>query len=342
MTNEVLSQAEVESLLTGGDAAATHSRSRDKVTRFDPRHTQRVVDDPLRALRTLHERFGRSFATALSELLRSKVEVALVGVDRLTYGQFVLSLDHPNCVSVLKAEPLEGNALASGGRKPPGDVKGPKAEPLEGNAVLEINLSILYPMIDRLLGGRGDTSSIARRPLTDIEQRLARRIAGVFLAELRRTWENVLPLDVFPLDMEVIRVESDPRRVEIASPTAIVVVIGFELTIAGAGGRMNLCIPSSSVEGISDKLSRHGRADDAETIDGKGALEFVVRLAHSSISSGELTGLEVGDIITTETSVHRELIVEVEGIGAFHVRPGAFEGRKAVRIADTLRGLHTG
>jgi len=315
MTNEVLSQAEVESLLKGADAGTKFVRSRAKITRYDPRHIQRDVDDPLRAIRNLHERFGSHFAAALSALLRSKVEVALVGVDRLTYSQFVSSLDNPNCLNVLNAEPLASEL------------------------VLEINPSILYPIIDRLLGGGGETCTMARRPLTEIEQRLARRITGVFLAELRRTWENVLPLD-----LELIGVESNPRLVEIAPPGAIVVVFGFELTIGDTRGMMNLCIPLSSIERLGDKLSPNGRAEhdrrqatpaSAGSIGGErhGApLELVVRLAHSRISSGELADLEVGDIITTETNVHSALVVEVEGIAHLRVRPGAFEGRKAVRI----------
>ncbi|HVC92510.1 MAG TPA: FliM/FliN family flagellar motor switch protein [Pirellulales bacterium] len=354
--HQVLNQAEVESLLSG--AGATRLRSREKVSRYDPRHTMRVVEDPLRAVRTLHERFGRHFAAALSAFLRSKVEVALVGVDRSTFGQFMLGLDNPSCVCLLKAEPLEsdamasegrvlaseGRALASGGRKPPGDVNLPKTEPLESKTVLEINPSILYPLIDRLLGGRGETCSMARRPLTEIELRLARRIAGVFLAELRRTWDDVLPLE-----LEVIRIESDPQLVDVAQPGTIVIVIGFALTIGGARGMINLCVPWSSVERIGETFPRNEGVDhesrpampaSAESTDGEGQsapVELVVRLCHSRISSGELIGIEVGDIITTETSAHDALIVEVEGIDPFRVRPGVFEGRKAVRIEETPR-----
>ena len=83
----------------------------------------------MRALQTLHEGFGRNFGAALSALLRSIVEVKLTSVDQLTYSEFVFSLENPTCFNLLKAEPLEGNLI------------------------LDINPSILYPIIDRLLGG---------------------------------------------------------------------------------------------------------------------------------------------------------------------------------------------
>ena len=79
--------------------------------------------------RSLHEGFGRNFGAALSALLRTIVEVKLTSVDQLTYSEFVFSLENPTCFNLLKAEPLEGNLI------------------------LDINPSILYPIIDRLLGG---------------------------------------------------------------------------------------------------------------------------------------------------------------------------------------------
>ena len=97
--------------------------------------------EQMRALQTLHEGFGRNFGAALSALLRSIVEVKLTSVDQLTYSEFVFSLENPTCFNLLRAAPLEGNLI------------------------LDINPSILYPIIDRLLGGgresapRGQASS---------------------------------------------------------------------------------------------------------------------------------------------------------------------------------------
>ena len=72
----------------------------------------------------------------------------LTSVDQLTYSEFVFSLENPTCFNLLKAEPLEGNLI------------------------LDINPSILYPIIDRLLGGGKEAGPLARRPLTEIELRL--------------------------------------------------------------------------------------------------------------------------------------------------------------------------
>src|SRR5262245_48559217 len=205
---DVLSPAEVESLLSamesGGAAARTApeptsrraapgqsapNKSREKVTAYDFKRPERVGKEQMRALQTLHEGFGRNFAVGLSALLRCMVEVKLTGADQLTYSEFIFSLENPTCFNVLRAEPLEGNLI------------------------LDINPAILYPIIDRLLGGGREAGPLARRPLTEIELRLVGRITDLFLAELRHAWENVLDLN-----LEVVRVESNPQLVQIVPP----------------------------------------------------------------------------------------------------------------------------
>jgi flagellar motor switch protein FliM len=335
MGTEVLSQAEVENLLnamaTSGEAGspagapadvgAVHApaRGREKITPYDFKRPERVGKEQMRALQTLHEGFGRNFGAALSGLLRSIVEVKLTSVDQLTYSEFVFSLENPTCFNLLKAEPLEGNLI------------------------LDINPSILFPIIDRLLGGGREGGPLARRPLTDIELRLVSRITGLFLEELRHAWENVLEMK-----LEVVQIESNPQLVQIVPPNEVVVVISFELTIGDLRGMMNLCIPYNSIERIGGQLSANSwvaygrRQATPETIQQisrtvcTSLVELNVRLAASRIGTAELIGLRVGDVITTAKDVHTPVVVSVEGIPKFRARPGAFKGHKAVLIDGVI------
>lgn len=339
MPGDVLSQAEVESLLNaveGGAAAvateeaprasapaappvATSLRGREKVTPYDFKRPERVGKDQMRALQTLHEGFGRNFGAALSALLRSIVEMKLTSVDQLTYSEFVFSLENPTCFNLLKADPLEGNLI------------------------LDINPSILYPIIDRLLGGGRESGPLARRPLTEIELRLVRRITDLFLEELHRAWENVLELD-----LAVVRVESNPQLVQIVPPNEVVVLISFELTVGDVRGMMNLCVPFNSIERIGNKLSsnswvaygrRQATPESIQQISRNlhGSLvELSVELAETQISTKELLGLRVGDIITTEKDVRSPLMVNVAGVAKFHARPGAYKARKAICVEGTV------
>jgi len=340
MAGDVLSQTEVESLLSsmaaGGTAAAEaavpekrpgaeraalpSSRSREKVTPYDFKRPERVGKEQMRALQTLHEGFGRNFGAALSGLLRGIVEVRLTSVDQLTYSEFVFSLENPTCFNLLKAEPLEGNLI------------------------LDINPSILYPILDRLLGGGREGGPLARRPLTEIELRLVKRITDLFLEELAEAWEHVLKLD-----LQVIQVESNPQLVQIVPPNEVVVLISFELTIGDVRGMMNLCIPYNAIERIGGRLTantwvsygrRQSSPESVERVSREvctSRVELEVRLAQTSISTGELIGLRVGDVITTEKDVHSPLVVSVEGVPKFRARPGALKGHKAILIEGPLQ-----
>ncbi|NLX56399.1 MAG: flagellar motor switch protein FliM [Planctomycetaceae bacterium] len=333
MTDEVLSQAEVESLLNAmetkvqepqpvGAAAPAPSvsvRPREKITAYDFKRPERVGKEQMRALQTLHEGFGRNFGAAMSALLRSIVEVKLTSVDQLTYSEFIFSLENPTCFNLLAARPLEGNLI------------------------LDINPSILYPVINRLLGGGKESGAIARRALTEIELRLVRRITDLFLHDLKRAWANILPLE-----FEVERVESNPQLVQIVPPNEVVVLISFELTLGDVRGMMNLCIPFNAIERIGNKLTTNNWvsytrvAATEESIQQvskrlEGALvELVATLASSRITTADLLGLRVGDIVTTEQDVHGPLEISVEGVPKFLASPGAVKGRKAVQVIGPL------
>jgi len=333
MSGDVLSQEEVESLLSAmeGAGAKPHAgsaalsrrpatKSREKITPYDFKRPERVGKEQMRALQTLHEGFGRNFGAALSALLRSIVEVKLTSVDQLTYSEFVFSLENPTCFNLIRAQPLEGSLI------------------------LDINPTILYPIIDRMLGGGSESGTLSRRPLTEIELRLVSRITRLFLDELRHAWENVLTLE-----LNVERVESNPQLVQIVPPNEVVVLISFELTLGDTRGMMNLCIPFNSIERIGGDLTAnswvtYGRssptAESIQTLSQRmrdAQVEIVVELADARIATADLIGLRVGDIITTEKDIRDPMTVRVQGTPKFQASPGAYKGRKAIQIADVVQ-----
>ena len=338
MGKDILSQSEVESLLGSlelGDLddsvkglpnkespvahtlapQPTFNIPTKKVVPYDFKRPERVGKEQMRALQSMHEGFGGNFGASLSAMLRSMVEVKLTNVDQLTYSEFVFSLETPSCFNLISAEPLEGNLI------------------------LDINPSILYPIIDRLLGGGKEISPPTRRPLTEIELRLARRITDLFLRELTQTWANVIELD-----MAVVRVESNPQLVQVVPPNEVVVLISFEVNLGEIRGMINFCVPFNSIERIGNKLTAnswfnfHNKSPMAGTQEKiserllKATAEVVVKLAKSTIRTSDLIGLRVGDIIMTDQDCHGVLPVVVEGVEKFSARPGALKGRKAFQV----------
>ena len=306
--------------LGGGGGTGTKSWARqEKVTPYDFKRPERVGKEQMKALQTLHEGFGRKFAAGLSAMLRTIVEVKLTSVDQLTYSEFIFSLDNPTCFNLLRAEPLEGNLI------------------------LDINPSILYPMIDRLLGGGREGTLLARRPLTEIELRLVSRITSLFLKEMKTAWENVLDLD-----LSVIQVESNPQLIQIVPPNEVVVLVCFEVALIEVRGIINLCIPYNSFERISGKLASntwvtYGRKQATPQSIKKISksirnmhVEMKVKLAQSKIKMNELMQLRVGDLICTEKNMDTPLLVSVEGIPKYWAKPGVYKGHTAIQIEDVI------
>lgn len=336
MSDDVLSRNDVESLLRSLDGATPDVAAPPSVAKpdtkkqaakvrvliYDFKRPERVGKEQMRALQSLHDGFSRNFGASLSAVLRSIVEVRLISVDQLTYSEFVYSLEIPTCFNLLKPKPLEGNW------------------------VLDISPSLLYPIIDRMLGGNIGADSSLKRPLSEIELRLAARISNVFLRELQVAWANVVELNI-----EVERVESNPQLVQIVPPNEVVVMVSFELAMGNIRGMANLCIPFNTIERVGSKLTSNSwvgytstKANPETTsrllsrLDGSMA-DVIVTLARSTIKSNDLFDLEVGDIISTEKDVSHPLEVEISNRIKFHASAGSFKGRKAIKIEQILSAI---
>jgi flagellar motor switch protein FliM len=344
MADEVLSQAELETLLSSLESglapkarpSASHplpaphaprltasqpsARPRQRSMAPDASQARDFDREPMAAIRALHEGFGRNFSVALSALLRSVVEVKLAAVEQLTYGEFIARLQNPTCASVVRAAQLNASW------------------------VVDIQLSVLYAIIDRLLGGGREPGLVARRPLTDIELRLASRVTKLFLQELKKSWQPVLPID-----LSLDRVESNPRLVLSVASREAVVLVSFESIVGDVRGTMTLCMPAGSIEPIINKCAagtvrvRDGRITSGDATQPRfdkgphATLNLVVQLADTKIAAQDALNLRVGDIIATEKDIQGPVSVCVQGVEAFRARPGAIQGHKAVCIEEIVQ-----
>jgi flagellar motor switch protein FliM len=257
--------------------------------------------DPRRlaALRTLHEGLAKDFGAMLTSLLRCPVEASLAGVDSMTYGDFLASLEPHSCFHLLKAEPLEERLM------------------------LDFEPSIFFPMIDRLLGGCHEEELSPHRPPSDIEFRLAARVIRLLLDELAKAWKGT-----FDLTPELLPTEDNPRMQRILPSDELVAVTAFELSIGDRRGMMRLCLPCRILQQM---------AKPHETRRRKTRLDVDVSLATSTITTRDLESLSVGDVIITETSADAPAVVSIEGEAKYLAKTGVYQERKAVRLTETIK-----
>lgn len=323
---DVLDQSEVDALLaaveSGGvetAAAETISRAAAKgekdVHAYDFKRPERVSKEQMRAIEGIHDAFARNFGAGLSGFLRTIVEIRVATTEQLTYSEFIYSLPNPTNFNLLTVEPLEGQVC------------------------LELSPLIIYPIIDRLLGGSNSELFIPQRPLTMIEQRLVRRITDQALSGLNEAWR-----DLVEVDFKIVEVESNPHLVQIVAPNEIVVVIGFEIKMSGRAGTMSLCIPFNVIEPVMDKLVTQGwlayqRKSNAEDCSealarelGATKVNLAAYLAETTITVRDMLGLQPGDIIQTAKPADAEIIIQVKGKNKFAGRLGRHKENLAIKI----------
>lgn len=327
---DVLDQSEVDALLAAvdtGDAAMPEVVApspaaafgapppRADVSVYDFKRPERVSKDQMRSLEAIHDSFARNFGASLSAFLRTIIEVRVATTEQLTFSEFIYSLPNPTCFNLLRAPPLEGQMC------------------------LEISPLIIYPIVDRLLGGSNAEMFIPQRPLTSIELRLVRRITDRALETLSEVWSAMVETK-----FELQQTESNPHLAQIIAPNEVVVVLGFEIKMGARAGTMSLCIPFNVIEPVIGKLAaqswlvyrKHAHSDDQrkrveETLD-RATVDARVLLATTQITVRDLMGLEVGDIIQTDKLATSDLILQIEGKNKFAGRAGQLRGNRALRI----------
>src|ERR1700709_745306 len=129
-----LSQQEIDAAFQSSERAADRAGSKRAVL-FDFRRPDRIAKSQLRAIHVLHDNFVRNLVSSLSAYLRAYLIVNLVSVEQLSYAEFLECLPSPTCIVALGLRPYDGNA------------------------VLEMNSSLIFPILEILLGGNGKPSA---------------------------------------------------------------------------------------------------------------------------------------------------------------------------------------
>jgi flagellar motor switch protein FliM len=333
--SDILDQSDIDALLSAVDSGdvsradnseaaifSRHRRGMEKIEikDYDFKRPERISKDQMRALQTLHETFARNYGASLSGFLRTIVEVRVADAEQMTYSEFIASLPNPTSFNLVESDDLDGQLC------------------------LEISPLIIYPIIDRLLGGSNHDVFIPQRAMTLIETRLIQRILDRGMAALSEAWESVRKLEFRLGDME-----SNPHIVQIVPPNEVVVVIGFEIKTTNRAGTMSLCIPFNVIEPMIEDLSaqswvlagKHGHEPQWGRLISQrladAALEVSGVLANTTITMGELRSLEVGDIIMTEKPAKSPVVLCTESVPKFLARIGQFKGKRALKIVRPVR-----
>lgn len=324
---DILSQDEVDLLLSAvaeGDVVGEEDEmgvadEGPHLTTYDFRRPERVSKEQLKGLQSLFEAFAREASIVLPPFLRTVVRLDLVSIDQLTYDEFILSIARPTALSVINMSPLEGSGI------------------------IELSPTLVFPIVDRLLGGKGQALSEPRE-LTEIENRIVYRIMLMLLDSLKRSWEQLIDFR-----LSVKNQESDPLIVQIVAGSEMVILVGYELHVGETAGAMNVCIPLLVLNPILDKISQQAHYMRRMTPEvakrTKSVISRIVRsanvnmnaiLGQANLTMNDVANLQVGDIVQLNSGMNDPIAVDVEGIKSFLAHPGRRGEHSAIQLSQVI------
>jgi flagellar motor switch protein FliM len=293
-----LSQLEIDAVFQGlqnqkGDAVLAK-----KAVLFDFRRPDRIAKSQLRAIHLLHDNFVRNLVSSLSTYLRSYVIVNLVSVEQLSYGEFLECLPSPTCIVSLGLRPYEGNA------------------------VLELNSSLVFPILETLLGGNGKASATIHREITEIEQKLLDGLFHLIMRDLKEAWRSVTNID-----FTIESLETEPQFLQIFSPSEAVVAIAIEIRLGESIGMMNIAMPSIIIKMMRQKFDQQWNVRKTESTGDEqirildlirsSQMELEVCLKGPTLHLEDLMNLEEGDVLSFDYPVEKPIDLHVNGMLKF-------------------------
>ncbi len=284
-----------------------------KAVAFDFRRPDRIAKSQVRAIHLLHENFVRNLASSLSAYLRSYLTVNLISVEQLSYGEFLEGLPSPTCLVSLSLRPYDGNAI------------------------IEMNPSLIFPIIEIILGGKGRGAGNIKREITEIEQHLLETLFRIVLNDLKEAWKGVTLID-----FKIEAVATEPQILQILAPNEAVVAVGIEIRIGENSGTLNLAIPSINIKMIGQKFDQQWnlRKTDPTEAEQQRVLKLIrnaeaelsARLRGPKLLIRDLLEIEPGDLLRLDYRVDQLLDCDINGKAKFRGRVVNSNRKKAFLV----------
>jgi len=225
----VLTQEEIDAMVRAASGRQDDHQRKDtrliKPCTF--RQSGQLTGEQVAAVNGLHEGFARSLTQSLGAYLRVSFEVTLVSIEQLAYSEFlerIPEITYMMCVRV---------------------------EHMSAGAAMQIDHSLVFPLVDILLGGIGHCD-VFTREVSEIEEQIMEGVAKIICRELESAWT---PLDT-KLDLDGRQPPAQMQR--FLAPTEKTLCLSFEVKLAGTTGTLNLIFPVSISNTLLRKLSADG------------------------------------------------------------------------------------
>ena len=268
------------------------------------------------------EEFVSSLASRLSLYLRLEFTLKLVSLQTVAYGKVAQSWQNPTHLTLFKVEPLRGIS------------------------VLEIPLPLGFSIVDRLMGGPGESAD-SEREMSEIENALLEQAIHLILGEWCSHWTK--KKEIKP---SLLGVETNGKFVQAAVPETMMLVIALDAQIGGCSGQIQIAFPYSSLEGMIRELNRGVDAppvtETAPSVPVKPATKWnpcfddvcipaVAELHGIEMSAREVLALKIGDVLKITGKDALNVKLRLADAPKFNGRLGTLDGNWAVELTEIIK-----
>jgi flagellar motor switch protein FliM len=319
--DRILGQEEIDSLLGFSFdelALSQHSGIRAIID------SAMVSYERLPMLEIVFDRMVRLLTTSLRNFTSDNVEVSLDSITSVRFGDYLNSIPLPAILTVIKAEEWDNYGIVT------------------------VNSSLIYSIIDVLLGGRRGVSSmkVEGRPYSTIETNLVRRLLEIVLADAEQAFKPLSPV-TFHID----RLETNPRFAAIARPANAAILVRLHIDMEDRGGDFEFLLPYATVEPIREVLlqgfmgEKFGRDATWEghlaTEIWSAELELNVMLYERQLPLRRIMELDVGDTLVLDMEPDELVELRCGDVVLTEAHMGRAGEQVAIQIARELRKSKT-
>lgn len=217
-------------------------------------------------------------------------------------------------------------------------------EGLTGDVFIQADPAVRYGLIEFFLGGDYNKPINDKEVITEIEERLIKRI----FERLMRNFEKAMPssLNCSFTSGEIVKKSED---FESGAVEELIASLNFELKIQEVAGNLMIGLPYFLLEPIFKRTKKKAEKRDIEKNKediiklGLARLmpmyvDVTVILSNNNIKLKDLLDIRVGDCISLEHDINKPLLVELGGKPKFYGMPGLIGKKMAVKIIQEVKG----
>lgn len=326
---DALSQHQIDELFEslnneGQDEENDVEVKEKRIKNYNFKMPQKFTKEDLKLIRDIYEQYSRLVASYITGITRLYCHAKVLHVEEQKYYEFNNSLEDYVMMGVVALN-FDNQDI------------------MDAECTIQFSNAITFSLIDRLMGGPGQTFEISR-DFTEIEVSIIRTILEKMTVFLQEAWSGYININP-----SLARIETNARLTKSIAPDEIIVTATLEIELNKRKSLMTISIPAINMEEIITNFSGRYTTISKRSVDDERRMEqrsnimkgvknsnLTMRtiLAETKIDLSDILSLRINDIIPLDVPITQNAMIKINNVQWFTAKPGISNNKKAIKIID--------